>query len=94
MTTIDRSEAVAAMGRFFELLDGVSEITLSADEYRKTLLKAVDTQITTHVVAEILDVCPQTVLNMVKDGRLTAVNKGSSKLRFQLSEILEYKLRK
>jgi hypothetical protein len=94
MTTIDRTEAVATMGKFFEMLNGISEITVSADEYRRTLLKAIDTQITTSVVAEILCACPQTVLNMAKDGRLNPINPGSSKLRFNLSEVLEYKLRK
>jgi hypothetical protein len=94
MTTIDRTEAIAAMSSFFNMLKGVNELTIPADEYKKTVLKAVDTEITTPSVAEILAVCPQTVLNMAKDGRLTPVNKGSSKLRFHLSEVLEYKLRK
>jgi excisionase family DNA binding protein len=92
--TIDKTQAVAAMGKFFEMLNGINGITVSADEYRRTMFKAVDAEITTPTVAEVLRVSSQTVLNMAKDGRLNPLNAGSSKLRFRLSEVLEYKLKK
>jgi excisionase family DNA binding protein len=93
-TAIDKTQAVAAMSKFFELLSGVNSVTMSSDEYRRTIFAAVDSEIGTATVAEVLHVSSQTVLNMSKDGRLRAINPGSSKLRFKLSEVLEYKLLK
>jgi excisionase family DNA binding protein len=94
MNTIDKTQAITAMSKLFEMLGSINDVTVSADEYRRTMFKAVDAEITTPTVAEVLSVSTQTVLNMSKDGRIKPINPGSSKLRFRLSEVLEYKLKK
>jgi excisionase family DNA binding protein len=73
-----------------QILD--TNISLSATEFKDVLFKAVEQNISTVTVAEILGISTKTVFNMSKDGRLTPVNPGSSKSLFKLSKVLEYKL--
>ncbi len=50
--------------------------------------------ITTRTVAEILDLSEATVYRQVKAGKIEPLNPGSSKLRFNLVDILKLDLKK